>query len=135
MQHVADKNLQNGFKKQDRLTSSLEIESLYLENQSIISYPVKCYYKVTEAQENGCAICVAFSVPKKNFKHAVDRNILKRRMREAYRLNYKKMLATMISRKDKKMKLFFIYMGKEILDYRSIEKNIVHIFAELLCHI
>jgi len=126
MPHAADKKLKNTFRKCDRLKSSLEIEVLYRENQFVVSYPLKCYYQFSETTENSCHICgirAAFAVPKKIFKHAVDRNTIKRRMREAFRLNYKKIFEEFITQNDKQLKLFFIYVGKEMLDYRSIENS------------
>jgi ribonuclease P protein component len=76
-----------------------------------------------EKNKNESAVRVAFTVPKKTFKHAVDRNTIKRRVREAYRLNYKKIFETFVNQKEKQLKLFFIYIGKEILEYAEIEKN------------
>jgi len=125
MQPDADSNFRNTFKKHDRLKSSLSIETLYRENQYIVSYPLKCYYAFSERKENESAIRVAFTAPKKTFKSAVARNKLKRRMREAYRLNFRKIWETEMQQNNKQLKLFFIYIGKDILDYNSIEKNMV----------
>jgi len=122
MPHVADKTLKNTLQKQDKLKSSLEIEAIYRENKFVLSYPVKCYYSLSEITENKRAIRVAFAVPKKKIKLAIDRNKLKRRMRESYRLNYKKIFKTFIEQKDKQLALFFIYVGKDILDFKSIEE-------------
>ncbi len=58
---------------------------------------------------------VLFSVPKRQFKHAVDRNLIRRRMKEAYRLN-KSLLSGTFS-------IAFIYIGKEIEKYEVIEKG------------
>jgi ribonuclease P protein component len=118
---AADKKLRNTFTKHDRLKSSLAIEVLYRENQYIVSHPLKCYYSFSEKNENEYAVRVAFAVPKKTFKRAVDRNIIKRRMREAYRLNFRTIFETVIHQNNKQLKLFFIYIGKEMLNYDSIE--------------
>ena len=123
MPPAADNSLKNTFKKRDKLKSSLEIETVYRENQFFVAFPLKCYYSFSEIKENKSAVQAAFTVPKKNFKHAVERNTLKRRMREAYRLSFKNIFETFINQKDKQLKLFFIYIGKEVLDYGCIEKN------------
>jgi ribonuclease P protein component len=125
MQHAADKTLKNTFQKRDKLKSSLEIETIYHENKFVVSYPLKCYYSFSEKTENKNAIRVAFAVPKKIFKLAVDRNTLKRRMREAYRLNYKKIFESFIEQNDKQLGLFFIYVGKEMMDFGVIEKSML----------
>ena len=131
MPHAADNTLRNTLRKHDKLKSSLEIEALYHENQFVVAYPLKCYYSFSETTENSCLIRAAFAVPKKTFKHAIDRNTLKRRMREAYRLNYRKIFEEFITQNDKQLKLFFIYVGKEIFDYenieRSMQKNLVNL--------
>jgi len=131
MPHVADNTSRNTLRKHDRLKSSLEIEALYHENQFVVAYPLKCYYSFLETTEISCPIRVAFAVPKKTFKHAVDRNILKRRMREAYRQNYKKILEEFITQRNKQLKLFFIYVGKDMLNYGSIETSVHKILVKL----
>jgi len=121
---AADKNFKNTFKKRDKLKSPLEIEALYRESLFIVSRPLKCYYSFAEITDNNSNIRVAFSVPKKIFKNATARNRLKRRMREAYRLHYKTIFETFINKKEKQLKLFFIYVGKEILDSEKIMKSL-----------
>jgi ribonuclease P protein component len=131
MPPAADNSLKNSFRKRDRLKSSLEIEALYRENQFIVSYPLKCYYSFSEIVENRSHLRVAFAVPKRLFKLATDRNTIRRRMRETYRLHYKKVFETLINQKEKQLKLFFIYVGKEISDYKRIEKNMLAILKNL----
>ena len=72
--------------KQERLKRKKLIEKLYLEGKSIKIFPLKMIYIQTKHTSNYPAQ-VGVSVPKRNFKHAVDRNRLKRLMRESYRKN------------------------------------------------
>lgn len=64
-----------------------------------------------------------FIVPKRQFKKAHDRNKLKRRMREAYRLN-KNALYEKLNAENKKVIIAFIYVGKKTEEYSLIEKAI-----------
>jgi ribonuclease P protein component len=131
MLRAVDNKLKNTFRKQDKLKSSLAIETLYHANQFLVSYPLKCYFLFSELTETQSSVRVAFSVPKKSFKNAVQRNSLKRRMREAYRLNYKKVFETFVNQKDKQLQILFIFIGKEIVDYGCIEKNMQTILMKL----
>lgn len=131
MPPAADKILKNSFKKNDRLKSSIEIDALYRENRFVISYPLKCYYSFSEKTAQQNVIRVAFSVPKRIFKHAVERNRIKRRMREAYRLNYKNIFEEIITQNDKQLKLFVIYVGKEVLDFANMEKNLQSVLQKV----
>ncbi len=68
---------------------------------------------------------VAFTVPKKKFKRAVDRNLLKRRMREAYRLN-KSLIEEKNQSKLKELSIIFIYSSQEILSTEKIESAMLN---------
>lgn len=109
------------FKKRERLTSSKSISLLFQEGQSRSSFPLRILFSVREAGDIPAA--VGISVPKRLFKRAVDRNLLKRRIREAYRLN-KKYFYTRLEEKNLKLNLVIQYQHKEILDFKSIEKGL-----------
>lgn len=65
-----------------------------------------------------------FVVPKRTFKRAHDRNKLKRRMREAYRL-HKSPFYELVNSKNKKMLLCFLFIGKKIEEYKAIEASVL----------
>lgn len=106
------------FKKEERLCSKKQFDRLFAEGNSFLAYPLKVVFVESENADRFPARA-AFAVSKKLFKRAVKRNLLKRRMREAYRLNKPDFYIKLGS---KKMAVIFIYVGKVILDYTQIEK-------------
>jgi ribonuclease P protein component len=73
---------------------------------------------------------MAVSVPKRLFKRAVDRNLLKRRIREAYRLN-KSGLYKLMEQKNQSLHLLVQYQQKEIRDFRYIEAGLLDAMEKL----
>ncbi len=104
----------NTFGKEEKLCSEKDIDSLYKTGQSFLNFPLVFYHL---AAEGTGASKVLISVSKKKFKNAVDRNLVKRRLREAYRL-HKSILS-------KVYHLGFVYIGNEILPYEQLEKAMV----------
>lgn len=98
------------------------MDVLFDKGASYNAYPVKlvCISTTGELKYPAQAMFVA---PKRNFKRAHDRNKLKRRMREAYRLN-KSILYDGLKLSDKKMAIAFIYIGKKQEEYGMIETSI-----------
>lgn len=76
-------------RKNERITSKLLLEQLFgsKDAKAVTAYPIRAV--ALEVDHHGCdaPVQVLFSVSKRHFKHAVDRNRIKRQMREAYRLN------------------------------------------------
>ena len=68
---------------------------------------------------------MAVSVPKRIFKRAVDRNLLKRRIREAYRLN-KSQLTSLPQQQELRLKLVIQYQHKEIESFQIIERALIN---------
>ncbi|MBA2613290.1 MAG: ribonuclease P protein component [Bacteroidetes bacterium] len=111
------------FNKQERLCSKKQIDLLFQKGSSTIAFPLKLIYMETElAYVKPCQ--AMFVVPKRSFKKAHDRNKLKRRMREAYRLN-KNALYEALNLKNKKIILSFLFVGKKAEEYKEIETAII----------
>ena len=77
-----------------------------------------------------CPVSMAVSVPKRLFKKAVDRNLLKRRIREAYRLN-KMDLYALLQQKDRKLNLVIQYRGQQIVSFHLIQEALKKSFTKL----
>jgi len=74
--------------KSERLKSRKIINALFAEGQSEFQYPLKCLYmRCTVNDRKSGSLLFATTVSKRNFKQAVKRNLIKRHIREAYRLN------------------------------------------------
>ena len=105
------------FRKEERLHSKILIQELFDKGSSFYLYPFKVLY--LDASPETRVNQVLFTVSKRNFKRAVDRNKVKRRMREAFRLN-KSQFST-----SRKFTIGYIYTPKEILPYSQIEEAMV----------
>lgn len=101
---------------------------LFVQNRSIRVFPLKLVYSLQPGNQFG--VEAGFVVSRKNFKHAVDRNRIKRLMREAYRLNYH-LLENQVSSIKIKISFMFIYQSNEQTPYREIETRMKHILLKL----
>lgn len=116
-----DKKIRYTLGKNERLKSRKAIEQLFKTGKSFSAFPFRVIYILStigdEGKTNEKALLQAgFSVSSRNFKRAVDRNRIKRLMREAYRLQ-KNDLLQQISTAHKSLTVFFIYTGNEVPDY------------------
>lgn len=100
-----------------RLKSQKSIDRLFVEGKRLHKFPITAVYYREESEVSTYQIAV--SVPKRLFKKAVERNLLKRRLREAFRLNQDKLNL------NSKLEVMFIYMAREKLDYKKIEESMV----------
>lgn len=116
------------FQKAERLCSKKIMDKLFQEGKTIFVFPIKIVYLETKLPSN-FPVQAAFTVGKRNFKHAVQRNLIKRRMREVYRLNKSKVYDEI---GEKQVAVFFIFTGKTISEYRQIETAIKKGMKKLL---
>src|SRR5690554_1488850 len=120
-----------GVKKAERLYKRDEFSILFKQGKKSSAYPIRLIYLFREFQEGDTTpIKCAFSVPKRNHKKAVDRKLLKRRMREAYRLNRMELKEKLI-KSEKQLLLTFVYTAKDLKKYEEIEDKIILLLQPL----
>ena len=118
------------FKKEERLCNKRLIDKLFHNGSSFLCYPFRVSWLVNPEPELYPAQ-ILFSVPKRRYKHAVDRNLLKRLMREAYRLHKQQHLYNILQQSDKRVLISVGYVGKEVEPYLFIEKKMLKLLAQL----
>jgi ribonuclease P protein component len=112
------------FGKEERLSHRNQIDELFTEGRTFNVSPIKVVYKVVDADTHA-PIKIMVAVPKKKFKRAVDRNRLKRLIRESYRLN-KHLLPEMINTSIIGLHIGFIYIGDKVdIVYIGMEKPMI----------
>jgi ribonuclease P protein component len=118
------------FKKEERLCNKRLLEQLFSSGSSFLCYPFRVsWLKAVTAQP--AVVQVVFAVAKKRYKRAVDRNLIKRRTREAYRLHKQELLYKPMQEQDLQVILSINYIGKEINDFTLMDKKMVKLLTQL----
>ncbi|MCK5781134.1 MAG: ribonuclease P protein component [Flavobacteriales bacterium] len=106
------------YNKEDKLKSTKVISSIFSSGSSFSSYPFRVFYKEMELPKD-VPVQIGVSVSKRNFKHAVDRNRIKRLMREAYRLEK----YTLLDNLDAKLAIMIVYTQRKELPFDLIKSK------------
>ena len=120
------------FRKDERLHRKKELELVLKKGRTIQMLPFKVLYYTSERNETEqlSPIKIGISIPKRLFKRAVDRNLLKRRTKEAYRIN-RIPLKKFLIKENLCLWVFLIYQKGELLNYDQIEDKIILILQRL----
>lgn len=115
--------MRQSLSKTDRLKSYTRIRQLFAAGQKLRVHPLLVYYVLREGvaleDAGSVGLQMGVSVGARHFKRAVDRNLLKRRIREAYRKQKASLTAPLVA-KGLNMDLFFVYIDSTIADYDTL---------------
>jgi ribonuclease P protein component len=103
---------------------------LFQKGESFVSFPLKVIYLPIDKEDTDTLVSILVSVSKKRFKNAVDRNYIKRRVRESYRLR-KHDLLNVFAGKNKKMLLAFLYLHNEKSSFAKIDRAMAKVLKTI----
>ncbi len=117
--------------KSEKLCSKNEIEQLYAKGTSLISYPLRAVYLAVPANDTAHLVPARFliSIPKKRIRHAVNRVLLRRRTREAYRLN--RALLAPVASQGTTVLIGFNWVANDERNYAVIERSMRDLLSKI----
>lgn len=120
------------FTKAERLNSRLMIDKLFAGgNASRVAFPLRVVFmKMDAAETSKPPVSILISVSKKRFRHAIDRNRMKRLVREAYRLN-KHILWDVAEDKGYRLVVAFVCITDQLPTFRSVNKSMVKALTQI----
>ena len=123
------------FSKRERIVSKKLVEELFDRGNShaLTAFPLRMVYMLRERAQGDEPVQVLISVPKKRLRHAVDRNRVKRQVREAYRQNKQTLLD--VVPEGQQMVAAFVWQSEQLSPTASVEgrvKNLLRRAAERL---
>jgi ribonuclease P protein component len=113
--------------KGERLKSRKIIEELFNEGKSFSSGSIRVLYLYTE---NGTVVQFGAGASTRNFKKSVDRNCIKRLLREAWRLQ-KSPLVDLLLKQNRKLAVFFIWSAKDLPEYKMVSDSTAKAISRL----
>jgi ribonuclease P protein component len=119
--------------KRERLHGKKDLDTLFRSGRALRVPPFRLLW--ASAVNDGTPVRVAFAVPKKNLKRATDRNLMKRRMREAYR-KHKLPVQNSMAEAGAEAAVVFIFTGREAVPYNETEGKIILLlqrFTDSVC--
>jgi len=128
--------VQHTLRKSEILRGYSVFSEILKNGESIQSSALQCYFKKQKKERNSLAVRVGFAVPRRNVALAVDRNRLKRLMREAFRMN-KEELREAVGQKDLQLALVFIFRNAgrgniRRIHYGTIENDIKDVMSKII---
>lgn len=120
-----------GFPLKEHLKKKSVIDKLYAQGLSVTAYPLRAVFLELPFEDGEPLSKVLISVSKRRFRHAVDRNLVKRRLREAYRLNKVPFISS-LSRMGKNMAVAILYMDSKHNSTELLKRKMVKLLASII---
>lgn len=122
--------MRNTFKKNERLCSRILMDRLFQGgSHSVSAYPLRAVFLPVDLSDQD-GVSVLMSVPKKRFHDAVDRNRVKRQLREAYR-KHKHALVVQMGERGQGLLIAFIYVSPQIESTAYVEKRMMRLLEKI----
>ena len=118
------------FPKNERLAWKRHIDLLFQQGMSFVTFPLRVIYLPVDKDGSDTSISILVSVSKKKIKLAVDRNYIKRRIRESYRLR-KHELMHFYSGNNKKLLIAFLYLDNVNASFEKIDRAMTKVIKTL----
>lgn len=115
-----EKRTVHSFKRDEKLKSEKVIGQLFKNGKSFGQYPLRLVWSAQPRQSGAVPVLFAVSVPRRKFPKAVQRNRLKRLVREAYRTQ-KYRLFEKLTDEEQQYAFMVLYVAKEVMSYKEIE--------------
>ena len=128
--------------KDERLKKRKEIEAIFDSGESFSLYPFRVFYLTSgvsiqeriikkKKMQESCFLQFGVGVSKKQFKKAVDRNRIKRLVREAYRVQNTGLKKIVEEKREQSLSLFILYVGKEIPEFSFVKEKVFAVVERL----
>lgn len=118
-------------KKHEKLKSKLLLDKLFTDSSSVFAHPIKVLFLTDVIQDGEWPLLFSVSVPKRKIKSAVKRNLIKRRIREAYRLHKLDLETKLKENSATRLSIMLIYIESEAKEYAQIEKAVIKVIKKL----
>jgi len=119
------------FRKCERMVSLRLIDTLFGggSSQSVAAFPLRAVYMLCERQPADAPVQLLISVPKKRFHHAVDRNRVKRQLREAFRMHREKLCQALPD--NQRLLLAFVWLSDEQRSSHEVEGRVISLIRRI----
>jgi ribonuclease P protein component len=127
----------NGYGKEQKLKSRKAMEALFANGKTLNAFPIKVFFTIQPIVANDVAenlVHAGVGVSSRNFKKAVDRNRIKRLLREVYRTQKQDLINT-AALQFSAINIFFLYVGKELPEFIDLKVSMEKTLEKLIARI